>query len=394
MTDTLNVVVCGGGRTGHLNATLFKQAEGVHVSLLSRNAEAIRSHMPETGIEASLPDGRKVRGRLDRISDDPAIVMADADVVILTVPAHVRSDLLALLRPHLPTDRTVHIGAIPGFCGFDWLAEKVFAGHDNVVIWGMKDVPYTAYAPQPGVSVVMGGAKKTLHVATHDRHDRDTGLALRALLQRLYPAPVELLGSYLEITLTPGNPIMHSSVLYGLIGPYSQWDRKPFTSEIYWWKECPELGAYFLQRSDEENQELCRGLEKVIGSDLSSIHPIKDEIIDAYGDQIEDPRTLLTVLRTNRAYLGKVPLVPVEGNAGYLVDIDSRAFQEDVPYGLSLLVEMGRRIGVAIPHIETIFSWCVSHMGGLNRSALEYFPEAWPERVPPSYASPPLLMPE
>lgn len=45
-------------------------------------------------------------------------------MVIITVPAHIRPDLLKKIAPHLPSHKTVFVGAIPGFCGFDWLARK------------------------------------------------------------------------------------------------------------------------------------------------------------------------------------------------------------------------------------------------------------------------------
>ena len=247
----------------------------------------------------------------------------------------------------LPSSKPVYVGAIPGFCGFDWLAEKTLKALPNVVIWGMKDVPHTAYDLQPGVSVKMGGAKSTLYVGTHERECEQARRSLLMHLQRLYASPVELLGHYLEITLTPGNPIMHPSVIYGLIGPYGQWRSKTFSSPICWWTDCTELGAYFLERSDEESQMLCKAIEKCLGVDLSSVKPLKQEIIEAYEDQIRDHGTLLSVLRTNQAYGSiQAPLVSAEGRTGYVINKENRAFHEDVAYGLALLIEMAKRLNM------------------------------------------------
>jgi hypothetical protein len=308
-----------------------------------------------------------------------ASVLPDADLVIVTVPAHVRPSLLRALAEHLPRNKPVYVGAIPGGCGFDWLAERVLGTHPNVVIWGMKDVSHIASDLQPGVSVRMGGAKSTLYVATHARETEASRAALLAQLRRLYEAPIELLDHYLEITLTPGNSIMHSSVIYGLIGPYAQWHGKAFPAPLCWWTDCPELGAYFLERCDEENRLLCGAIERRLGVDLSSIKPLKQEIVEAYGQQIVDDSTLLSVLRTNRAYEGIVaPLVRTPDAEGYLIDRKHRAFHEDVAYGLALLAEMGRRLDVRLPHIEEVFRWTVSYMEGLRESALDYVPDTWP----------------
>jgi hypothetical protein len=376
----LNVVICGGGRTGHLAAVLFKQVPGVRVALLTNNHEVIRNcRRSDNGVAALMPDGSTQSARLDVVTTSAEIALADADVVIVTVPAHVRLPLLRVIAKHLPQDKPVYVGAIPGFCGFDWLAEHVLGARSNAIIWGMKDVSHIAFDLQPGVSVKMGGAKSALYVATHARESDASRAALLVHLQRLYTASVELLGDYLEITLTPGNPIMHSSVIYGLIGPYGQWHNKVFSEPICWWTDCPELGAYFLERTDEENQLLCKTVECRLGVNLSSIKPLRQEIIEAYESQIRDPGTMLSVLRTNQAYDAiEVPLVQAIDSDGYVIDKAHRAFREDVAYGLALLVEIGRRLDVRLPHIEEIFRWNVSYMQGLRRSALDYFPKTWP----------------
>ena len=375
-----NVAICGGGRTGHLSAVLFKQRPGVRVSLLTSRQEMIDQHRnSEAGIAAVLPDGKTLSARLDAVSSEPADILGDADVVIITVPAQVRPQLLRSIASSLPADKPVYVGAIPGFCGFDWLAEKALATRPNAIIWGMKDVPHTAYDLQPGVSVKMGGAKSTLYVGTHVRECEQARRTLLTHLQRLYASPVELLGHYLEITLTPGNPIMHPSVIYGLIGPYGQWHNKTFSSPICWWTDCTELGAYFLERSDEESQMLCKALEQRLGVDLSSVKPLKQEIIEAYEDQIRDHGTMLSVLRTNQAYDSiQAPLVPAEDRTGSVINTANRDFHEDVAYGLALLIEMAKRLNMKLPHIEEIFNWNVSYMEGLRSSALDYFPETWP----------------
>jgi len=376
MMDPLNVVICGGGRTGHLSAVLFKQRPGIRVSLLTNNREVIERHA-HAGISALLPEGGTLSAHLDVVSGDPDEVLADADVVIITVPAQARPALLHAIAGSLPTHKPVYVGAIPGFCGFDWLVEKALAARPNAVVWGMKDVPHTAYALQPGVSVQMGGAKSTLYVGTHQRESGPARQALLAHLQRLYAAPVELLAHYLEITLTPGNPIMHPSVVYGLIGPYAQWHDKPFAEPLCWWTDCPELGAYFLERCDEESQLLCKAVEQRLGVDMSSVQPLKQEIVEAYQEQIRDPRTMLSVLRSNQAY--DSILAPMVKTAdGYVIDKENRAFHEDVAFGLAVLVEMGRRLELKLPYIEEIFNWNVAYMGGLRSSALDYFPQTWP----------------
>ncbi|WP_233989557.1 NAD/NADP-dependent octopine/nopaline dehydrogenase family protein [Pectobacterium brasiliense] len=374
----LNVVICGAGKTGHLATVLFKQLPDVKVTLLGshpRLPEAYQQHGKR--LHALLPDGETLTATPDCVTCDPAEACRDADIVIITVPANFRADLLARIVPHLPRDKPVYVGAIPGFCGFDWLAERELAARPNVVIWGMKDVAHIAFDLLPGQSIKMGGEKATLYVATHRRETAASQQALIALLQRLYAAPVVLLPDYLEITLTPGNPIMHSAVIYGLIGPYGQWHARPFSQPLCWWNDCPELGAYYLERMDEENQRLCAALEARLGVRLDSVLPLKQEIIDAYGDQIADAHTMLSVLRTNQAYHGIGLPLRKHDAGGYVFDTQHRVFQEDIAYGLSLLVTIAENLAVSVPYIEEVYRWCSDYMGTSTQDRPDYFPPHW-----------------
>ncbi|MBA0214037.1 NAD/NADP-dependent octopine/nopaline dehydrogenase family protein [Pectobacterium brasiliense] len=374
----LNVVICGAGKTGHLATVLFKQLPDVKVTLLGshpRLPEAYQQHGKR--LHALLPDGETLTATPDCVTCDPAEACRDADIVIITVPANFRADLLARIVPHLPNDKPVYVGAIPGFCGFDWLAERELAARPNAVIWGMKDVTHIAFDLLPGQSIKMGGEKATLYVATHRRETAASQQALMALLQQLYAAPVVLLPDYLEITLTPGNPIMHSAVIYGLIGPYGQWHARPISQPLCWWNDCPELGAYYLERMDEENQRLCAALETRLGVRLDSVLPLKQEIIDAYGDQIVDAHTMLSVLRTNQAYHGIGLPLRKHDAGGYVFDTQHRVFQEDIAYGLSLLVTIAENLAVSVPYIEEVYRWCSDYMGTSTQDRPDYFPPHW-----------------
>lgn len=367
-TSVVNVTIIGSGNTGHLYAGLLSSYPHVHATLLTRKASAVNANLGAEGIRVTLPDGSSVHGRPHLVTDVAADAVADADVVILTVPAHVRNKAMADIEPYLPRGKPVYVGAIPGFSGFDLMAEDTIGHLPNVVIWGLKDVPYMAYSPVPGVSSVMGGPKETLFLATHDMHDAKQKESTRSVLSRLFPAPIKLMTSYLSITLTPGNPIMHPAILYGLIGPWSQWDGKPFPQRIKWWSEANELGSYFLERCDAEMTMLRHEYARR-GKVLSDVSDIRTEIVDAYGDQISDSRTLMSTLRTNAAYNGAyIPMVKSEDGSGWVVDVTSRAFCEDVPFGLSLLVGLGASLGIKTPMMAEIEAWALGLMQPEHRT--------------------------
>ncbi|TIU20113.1 MAG: hypothetical protein E5W49_13400, partial [Mesorhizobium sp.] len=257
---------------------------------------------------------------------------------------------------------------------------KILSGHDNVVIWGMKDVPHTAFDLVPGRRVRMGGAKAQLFAALHQRETSADHAVLAEMLARLFDAPVAMLQNYLEITLTPGNALMHPAVLYGLIGPGAPWQDKPFDEPICWWSDCPRAGAELLETCDAENQAICGAIEARLGIDLSTVKPLRQELIEAYGSQIGDNRTMFALLRTNLAYAGiRAPLVPNPHGPGLLIDRESRAFHEDIAVGQALFVEMAARLNVAIPAIAKTYHWARRYHGGLAQGAPDYVPANWPE---------------
>lgn len=367
-TTKTKVTIIGAGNTGHLYAGLFSTYPHVQTTLLTRKAQAVKDGLGSQGIRVQLPDGTDTYGTPHLVTSDAKEAVQDADVVILTVPVHVRGKALSDIEAGLPRDKPVYVGAIPGFSGFDLMADDILGHLPNVVIWGLKDVPYMAYAPVPGVSSVMGGPKETLYLATHDKHGAKEQEGAREVLGKLFPAPIELMSSYLSITLTPGNPIMHPTILYGLIGPWSQWDGKPFQNRIKWWSEASELGSYFLSICDAE-MSMLRNEYTRRGKELSHVYDIHKEIVDAYGSQIVDPRTLMSTLRTNKAYDGAyIPMVRADDNSGWVVDVTSRAFCEDVPFGLSLLVGLGVSLGVKTPMMAEIEAWALSVMQPEHRS--------------------------
>ncbi|WP_429932666.1 NAD/NADP octopine/nopaline dehydrogenase family protein [Agrobacterium vitis] len=376
----MRVAICGAGRTGHLNAVLFKQNPQVHLSVLTENDTLADNWAGNPAAwQAFLPDGQGMSGRPDYVGNNPDEAVGDADLIVITQPAHARSAVLQRIAGSISSTKQVFVGAIPGFCGFDWLAADHLGARDNVVIWGLKDVPHIAYDLVAGQSVRMGGAKAHLFAGLHRRESAQSAKALQTMLTALYNAPVTLLQDYLEITLTPGNALMHPAMLYGLLGPGAAWERKPFSEPLCWWSDCPEEGAHLLEMFDAENQAICQAIATRTGLDLSSVKPLRQELIEAYGDQIADSQTMYSLLRTNSAYAGiQLPLIPNHHGQGWLIDLESRAFHEDVACGQALLVKIAERLAVPIPAISKTYTWARHYHGALP-DGLSPVPDDWLE---------------
>ena len=65
---------------------------------------------------------------------------------------------------------------------------------------------------------------------------------------------------------------------------------------------------------------------------------------------------------TNAGYATlKFPLKPVEG--GVVLDVNSRFFWEDIPYGLIILKDISQMLGVKCPATDFMIEWHQKFMG-------------------------------
>jgi len=366
---TLNVTIVGAGNLAHvLGGMLGARVSEFNIMILSRKAKQIEEHATKQGItvrlQAKSADQKDefVTGRVSRVSSNPADVIPQADFIVMTTPSHARATMCKLIVPHIDRKRPVFFGVMPGMGGFDWICRQVCKAHNinNVIIWAIKDVPYMSAFTVPGKSVTNLGPKKGLYFFFANYYK--AVLLAQHVLQHMTKIPVHILPNFMVITLTPGNPIMHPSIMYGMYGPYSQWDGKPQAERPLFYEQVNEMSSYFLTKCDEEVQSIKKAITKLTGADLTVVWPLRENLKHVYGDIVGDNRTLMLAMRTNRAYATiRTPLKQVEN--GFLPDVEHRFFQEDVPFGLVILRDIADLVGVKTPFIDEILLWCQGLMG-------------------------------
>jgi hypothetical protein len=354
---------------------------GVSVSFLTTQAHDIGNAMSHEGIAVHQLDGQIVYGRPPIVTASVEEAVSDADIVLLTVPAHARAKLVAAIHRFIPADKSVFLGAIPANGGFDWLVRSIEPRKDNVITWGMGGVPWTARDVVPGKRVKLGGTRKMLEIAFGDGTRHADASWLKAIISGLFERPVRSAGSFIDLTLAPGNPVLHSGAVYGLIGPYSQHPDLMFDEPRFWWREISELGAYFIARVDAERRQIVNATSARLGRTLEAGRSQYDEIIASFGPMIHDDRTLLTVLRTNRAYQGKVPLV-ADGRGRFRFDPSSRAFVEDISFGLALWIRIAEALKIDVLYMSEIVDWSRSIGQAEYEIELPPLPADWTQTLP------------
>lgn len=369
----MKVGISGGGRTGHLYAVLLKQIPGVQVLWHSRKAQSIREQMPVQGI-ALLKKGEVVgRGTPELITDKIEEVASSVDVMIFTQTNDGIPQTVAAAAPHFARDRPTYVGAIPALgSGFDWLVSRETLGNESVFTWGLRGVPATSPSIDIGKTVTLGAFKDVLYLGFAENVPAAQRSAISEMLSRIFPQETVMLNHFLEMTLSP--PSLHPAVLYGLMGPFSQWDGKPFQHRIRWWTDLTELSAYFMRRCDDEIQSLIEAVEQSIGVSLKNAGSMHGKQIDQYRTSIEDPRTLMSAYRTNSAFQSFIPM-DEQPDGGFLFRKSHPGVRADLLYSLNLYLEIGKRLGKSLPHVKEVFDWGMDFIGETSAFPFYYLPD-------------------
>lgn len=366
-SGNMNICIVGAGNLGHVLAGMLGARENTQVSILSRKASAVgfSEGLLKDGIRVKLQSAhpkvkdRFVNGIPYKVSHRAVDVIPEADFVFITVPSHARAKIMMEIAPHIDPNRKVFVGVSPGIGGFDWISRQACqrAGLKNVILWGIKDVPYMSAWTVPGKSVTNLGPKKALYLAMANcASDSREAQVTKHLIEKITNIQTVMLPSFMVITLTPGNPIMHPAIMYGMFGPYSQWDGLPIDETPLFYEEVSELSSYFLSRADAEVQDIKNKITQVTGQELEAVWPLRLNLKKVYGDLVADNRTLMLAMRTNRAYATiRTPLKKVKG--GYVPNIDHRFFLEDIPFGLVVLRDVADLVGVKTPMIDELLLW-------------------------------------
>ena len=122
--DKKVVTIIGGGGSAHVLIP-FLSGAGLEVNILTRRPEEW-SHDVELQLQSIHEELLETfKGSLTKISDNPAEVIPQADVIVLCMPVCKYRSALHNLAPHLDKNRPVFIGTIYGQAGFNWMVREI-----------------------------------------------------------------------------------------------------------------------------------------------------------------------------------------------------------------------------------------------------------------------------
>ena len=329
----MNVTIVGGGNVGTQFAVHCAE-KGHTVIIYTSKPEAFSkklSIVDETGAVSR-------QGEIAFATDDSRLAFENADLIFVTVPAYCMSDTAQQIIPHVKSGAM--IGLVPGTgggeCAFGECLDR------GVTIFGMQRVPSVARLVEYGKTVCATGYRDELFVASLPFAMTDT---VRSIISDIFDMKCLALPNYLNLTLTPSNPILHTTRLRTIFGNYyvgKTYDELPLFYEG-WNDESSRL----LFTCDDEVQRICKAID---GFDLSYVKSLKIHY------ESDTPEALTRKITSIKSFKGfKTPAVKVE--EGYVPDLENRYFVADFSYGLTILKQIADLYGVSVPNIDATLAW-------------------------------------
>ena len=327
------ITVLGGGNIGTQFACV-SAAKGYEVCVFSSKAEKYDGTLQIIDEE----DRIVCKSQITKVTNDLAEALADCDVAFVTLPSFMFPQLAKDMEPYV-TEKLC-IGVIPGTGG----AEFSFRGciDAGARLFGIQRVPSVARLVEYGKCVRTEGKREKLHLSAIPKENT---AVLAEFISNLFDMPCESLNNYLCVTMTPSNPILHTTRLCMMFADYKdgvKYDRNPL-----FYGEWDEASAELLLACDEEHQRL---LAKMDGLDLREVRSLREHY------ESQTPRELTNKLRSIPSLHGlSSPMVQVED--GWIPDFNSRYFTADFPYGLAIIEQVARIVGMDVPNISKTMEW-------------------------------------
>lgn len=329
----MNITIIGGGNIGTLMAAEFANC-GHRVNIFTSSPERWSKNIKAIDRQNELV----CEGTLFSVTNDLQLAIQDSDYILVTLPSIAQKAFAEQLLPF--AGAKMKIGIIPGYGGaeiiFKPLADK------GAVIFGFQRVHAIARLVEYGKTVCMNSRKDAIFLAALDPAYTDK---LCRDMQALFKMPCNALPSYLCVTLTPSNPILHTSRLYSMFSEYKEglcWPRN-----ILFYEEWTDLASSVLIESDKELQSICKELDKM---DLSSVRSLKDHY-ESYS-----VKAMTEKISSISAFKG-ITSPMKKSNDGWIPDFDSRYFSCDFAYGLEMLRQFGEILSVDTPTIDIMMEW-------------------------------------
>lgn len=329
----MKITVIGGGNIGTLMAAEMASRGHSVTVYTSRPAKWQKE------LTVLSPDDKVLfSGTLSNVTSDLKAAVSGSDLIWITLPAQLFSSFADKLTPCVKEGQP--IGIVPGSGGAE------FAFYDLITakkckFFGLQRVHSIARLKEYGKSVYMLGRKNELQIGAIPS---SASAELAAAIEPLFGIPCVALPDYLCVTLTPSNPILHTTRLYSLFRDYRPGTLYP--ENFLFYESWNDASSEMLIACDDELQKLC----KVIPLELDGVKSLKTHYESA------TVPAMTKKISGIAAFKGLLSPMKKDGD-GWIPDFTSRYFSADFSYGLKIIKDIAALFSVSTPCIDRVWNW-------------------------------------
>lgn len=278
------------------------------------------------------------KGNIKLATNNEELAFKDAELIFITMPAFLMEENANKIYPFVKKDMLICI--IPGMGGGECAFKKCI--DKGAIVFGLQRVPGVARLIEYGKCVKATGYRDELFVASLPHKEVDKCCKI---IEDIFDIKTSKMPNYLNLTLTPSNPILHTTRLKTLFSNYQ--DGVVYKRIPLFYEEWNDESSYLLLHCDDEVQDICNKLSMF---DLSYVKSLKKHY------ESDTPEALTRKIRSIKSLQGLTsPTLAVLN--GYVPDFKSRYFEADFPFGLSILVQIANLVGVDVPYMKETLNW-------------------------------------
>lgn len=329
----MNITIVGGGNVGTQFAVHCAE-KGHKVTVYTSKVQMFDKHLTIIDQEGNVIH----EGDIDTVTFNAQTAFYNADIIFVTTPSCGIKKVADKICQYCSGN--TKIGLIPGTGGGEWAFKECL--QKGAVIFGLQRVPSVARIVEIGKTVRAVGYRSALHVAALPRHMTEE---IQNDISKLFDMECIALPNYLTLTLTPSNPILHTTRLRTIFRGYQEGMR--YVSIPLFYEDWTDESSELLLKCDAEVQLICRALTDM---DLSYVKSLRLHYESA------SPEALTKKIKSIEGFKGlKTPTVCIDGK--YIPDFNSRYFTEDFSYGLEILSQIAGLLHIAVPNIDATLQW-------------------------------------
>lgn len=329
----MKTTIVGGGNIGTQFAVHCAE-KGHEVTIYTSKPELFDMHLnivDETGAVTHA-------GNIKSSTFDPKEAFCNAELIIVTLPATMMSTIAETIYRYSSSNAV--IGVVPGSGGSECAFRKCIERGNT--FFGIERVPAIARLIQKGKTVKSTGYRDELHISAFPHQKADE---CAKLIGSIFDKKTTVIPNYLNLTLMPSNPILHTTRLRTL---FNDWHEGVVYKRVpLFYEEWNDASSELLIACDDELQKICRALPEF---DLQYVRSLRLHY------ESMTAQAMTNKISSIPAFKGlSSPTVKVDG--GLIPDLHSRYFTADFSYGLSIIKQVAVFACVDTPNIDETLDW-------------------------------------